>query len=122
MPPIMRKGSRAIEITLMDVTNGNTAAPTAPGSYTIYPNSGSQPPKEALFDVTGIDSSCQQVDAQSAQGQSGTVTLTSVAGNVFKGSFDVLLNTGAHVTGTFDPTACAGLSEVAAPTQQPVCD
>jgi hypothetical protein len=122
MPPISRKGSRSMVITLLDVNGGTTAAPTAPGSYTIYSNSGSQPPKEALFDMVGLDSGCQQVDADGAQGQSGTVTLTSITGGVFKGSFDVVLNTGDHVTGTFDPTACAGLQQVAAPTQQAVCN
>ena len=122
MPPIERKNSRAMNIRLMDVTNGTTAAPTAPGTYTIYPNSGSQPPKEALFDVIGVDGMCQQVDTEDAQGQSGTVTLTSVTGGVFKGSFDVTLNTGDHITGSFDPAACPALSAIAEPSQSPACD
>ena len=122
MPPVERKGSRAMTITLMDVTNGTTAAPTAPGTYTIYPNTGSQPPKEALLDMIGLDGTCQQVDADAAQGQSGTVTLTLVAGGVFKGSYDVVLNTGDHVTGSFDPSACPALQSITAPTQSPACN
>jgi hypothetical protein len=121
-PPIERKGSRAMTIRLMDVANGMTTTPAAPGTYTIYPNSGSQPPKEALLEMYGLDDTCQQVDAQSAQGQSGSVTLTSVAGGVFKGTFDVTLNTGDHLTGSFDPTACAALASLAANPQSPACD
>ena len=121
-PPVERKSSRTVTITLLDVTGGNTAAPTAPGTYTIYSNSGSQPPKEALFDVVGLDATCQQVDADAAQGQSGSVTLTSVSGGVFTGSYDVVLNTGDHVTGSFAPTACPALQQVTAATQQPSCN
>jgi hypothetical protein len=121
-PPIERKGSRVVTITLMDVSAGVTAAPAAPGTYTIYPNSGSQPPKEALFDAVGFDDSCQSVDADAAQGQSGSVTLTSAAGGVYKGTYDVVLNTGDHATGSFDPTACPALQQVAEPSQAPACN
>lgn len=116
-PPIERKGSRFISIALLDVNAGTSTAPAAAGAYTIYPNTGSQPPKEALLETVGLDATCQPVDADSASGQSGTVTLASVTGGVFKGTYDVTLNTGDHLTGSFDPTPCPALQSIAAATQ-----
>jgi hypothetical protein len=43
---------------------------------------------------------------------SGSVMVTAVAGDVFAGSFDVTLDTGEHLTGTFNPTACPSLNSV----------
>ena len=40
---------------------------------------------------------------------SGTVTLDSVSGDVFSGTFDIVLDSGDHVTGAFHPSACPGL-------------
>jgi hypothetical protein len=108
-PAIDRKGSRFIAITLMDVNGSTATAPAAAGTYTIYPNTGSQPPKEALLDTGGLDDTCQLVDDEQASGQSGTVVLDSAAGGAFKGTFDVVLNTGDHITGSFDPTPCPAL-------------
>ncbi len=121
MPPIQRKNSRFISIELLDVNGGASTTPAAAGTYTIYPNTGSQPPKEALLETVGLDNTCQPVDADAASGQSDTVTLTSVTGGVFKGTFDVTLNTGDHLTGSFDPTGCPALQSVAAQTQT-ACD
>lgn len=107
---IDRKGQRSITIELRDVSGATKTAPTAPGSYTIYPNTGSEPAKSASLTVGALDDTCQLVDDDSASAQSGTVTLTSVAGGAFTGSFDVTLNTGGHLAGTFAPTACPQLA------------
>ena len=123
-PPIERKGQHYLTIQLRDVnpTNGAiTTAPTAPGTYTIYPNTGNEPPKSASLVVGALDSSCQPDDAHAAQAQSGTVTLTSVTGGAFSGSFDVVLNTGGHLSGSFDPEACPQLATAVTSMQQPVC-
>jgi hypothetical protein len=109
-PPVDRKLQRFITIDLADVTGGVSTAPTAPGTYTIYPNTGSVPPKEALLDTGGLDATCQPVDEDAASAQSGTVTLTTITGGTFSGTFDVTLNTGAHLTGSFDPEPCAQLA------------
>jgi hypothetical protein len=106
---IDRKGSRFIAITLRDVSGSTASAPAAAGTYTIYPNTGSQPPKEALLETGGLDDTCQLVDDEQASGQSGTVVLDSAAGGAFKGTFDVVLNTGDHITGSFDPIPCPAL-------------
>lgn len=123
-PPIERKGQRYLTIELRDVnpTNGAiTTAPTAPGTYTIYPNTGNEPAKSASLVVGALDSTCQPDDMHAAQAQSGTVKLTSVTGGAFSGTFDVVLNTGGHLTGSFDPEACPQLATAVNSSQQPVC-
>jgi hypothetical protein len=118
---IDRKGEHYITIQLSDVTGAMRTAPTAAGTYTIYPDTGSEPAKSASFTVVGLDSSCQAIDADSGAGQSGTVTLTSVAGGVFTGSFDVTLNTGDHLTGSFAPSACPQLAAASTNGEQHTC-
>jgi hypothetical protein len=120
-PPIDRKLERYITILLRDVNGASTTAPVAPGSYTIYPDSGTEPPKSASLLVGGLDGSCQPNDAAAAAAQSGTVTLTSVAGGAFAGSFDVVLNSGGHLTGSFDPGACPKLQAAVASTDAHAC-
>lgn len=105
-----RKGQHFISIALRDINGSTRSAPTAPGTYTIYPNTGSEPAKSASLNVGGYDNTCQLDDDLSASGQSGTVTLTSATGGVYKGSYDVTLNSGSHITGTFAPTACPKLA------------
>ncbi len=112
-PPIDRKGQRFLAIELHDVNGAITTTPAAPGTYTIYPDTGTEPPKSATLHAGGLDATCQSVDADDAMGQSGTVTLTGVTGGVFTGTFDVMLNTGGHITGSFDPEACPGLQAAA---------
>jgi hypothetical protein len=109
-PPVARKLQRYITIDLSDVTAGVSSTPTAPGTYTIYPNTGSVPPKEALLETGGLDATCQSVDEDAASAQSGSVTLTTITGGAFSGTFDVTLNTGEHLTGSFDPEPCAQLA------------
>jgi hypothetical protein len=117
-PPIDRKDTQFMTIALSDVTGAMRTAPAAPATYTIYPDSGSEPPKSASLVTGGFDTTCQPIDADTAQGQSGTVTLTSVSGGAYAGSFDVVLNTGGHVTGTFSPEACPQLGGGVADEQQ----
>jgi hypothetical protein len=120
-PPIDRKSQRAITLDLRDVNGSMYSAPTAAGTYTIYPDTGSEPPKSASLSVSGLDATCQPLDADTAQAQSGTVTLTSVAGGVYAGSFNVVLNTGGTITGSFAPEACTALQAAATSTSQPSC-
>ena len=121
-PPIDRKGQRFIAIQLLDVNGATSTTPVAPGTYTIYPNTGSQPPHEALLTTGGIDGSCQSIDADAAAGESGTVTLASISGNVFAGSYDVVLNTGDTITGTFAPEACPALETEVSSTAAHSCE
>ncbi len=120
-PPIDRKDQKLVTIQLRDVSGATRTAPTAPGTYTIYPDSGSEPARSASLLEATLDGTCQPIDADAAQGQSGTVTLTSVAGGVFAGSYDVVLNTGGHVTGSFSPSACPQLSTAVNSTDTHSC-
>jgi hypothetical protein len=110
-PPIDRENQRFIVIELADVNGAATTAPTAAGTYTIYPNTGSRPAKSASFIAGSLDDACSS--DQDASGQSGSVVLTAVASGKFTGSYDVVLNTGDHVTGTFAPSACPELQAAA---------
>jgi hypothetical protein len=116
-PAIDRQHQRFVTIELRDVSGAAKTAPTAPGTYTIYPNTGSEPSKSASLRLGGLDGTCQLIDEESGSGQSGTVTLTSVAGGVFAGSYDVVLNTGGRITGSFAPAACPQLATVASADQ-----
>jgi hypothetical protein len=75
-PPIIRKGARYITIELRDVAGATSTTPAAPGSYTIYPDTGSEPPHSASLAAVGYDATCQPDDVYAAKAQSGTVTLT----------------------------------------------
>jgi hypothetical protein len=111
-PAIDRQHQKLVTIELRDVNGAAKTAPTAPGTYTIYPNTGSEPPKSASLTIGGLDGTCRLIDEESGSAQSGTVTLTSVTGGVFAGSYDVVLNTGGHISGSFAPKACPQLATV----------
>ena len=120
-PPIDRAQQKFITLELADVAGATTTTPTAAGTYAIYPNTGSRPAKSASFVTGSLDADCMTVDAADASGQSGTVTLASVTGDAFAGSYDVVLNTGDHVTGSFTPRACPALRTAVASTATHRC-
>lgn len=62
----------------------------------------------ALVAYVALYANCQL--ASSALGNSGTVTLSSVGGGSYSGTFDVTFSTGDHVTGSFDASNCAGFT------------
>jgi hypothetical protein len=119
-PPIDRQGESFIEIDLADVGGANTTAPTAAGTYTIYPNTGSRPPKSAGFVTGRFDSECMLDDDADASGQSGSVVLTAI-GAKYTGTYDVVLNTGDHAMGSFDAAACTEV-QAAATNSQHTCE
>jgi hypothetical protein len=120
-PPLDRAGQKYIVIELADVTGATTMTPSAPGTYEIYPNTGSRPAKSASLVTGAFDDACESVDTADASGQSGTVTLASINGDVFAGSYDVVLNTGDRITGQFAPNACPALRTRAASTDAHTC-
>lgn len=67
------------------------------------------------------DATCQDIAASNATATTGTVTLNRVSGDVFSGSFDVVLDGGDHITGGFDPQDCAALQTALASTATPTC-
>jgi len=64
---------------------------------------------QATLWVRVADAQCRHVMTAESLGFNGSVDLTSVAGDVFTGTFDVKLDTGEQITGTFSPTACPAL-------------
>jgi len=75
-----------------------------PGTYTINGQSGNVAFGKLNLGASGCDVPGTDV-------QSGTVTFTTAANGVYAGSFDVVFETGDHVTGTFDPSACTALTQ-----------
>ena len=121
-PPVDRKNQTYLVIELANVFGARTETPSAPGTYTIYPNSGSRPAASASFVFGGFDATCQPNDGVAASGQSGTVTLAAISSTgVFTGSFDVVMNTDAHLTGTFQPDACPALQTEATSIAEHSC-
>lgn len=90
---------KSVLVTLFDAT-GTVHAST--GTYTIAA-SGSGPPMAATLVVTVLDGACQSITTSGASATSGTVDVTEASGRVFQGSFDVVLDSGDHITGTFHP-------------------
>lgn len=119
---VLRKNESGILLTLYDVdASNNSTAPTAPGTYTIYTQNGPPPPKSAVLLVNVLDDHCQDLTADEARAMSGSVTLGSVSGNVFAGSFDVMLDSGDHLTGSFAPDACPALQTAMSTSADPTC-
>jgi hypothetical protein len=108
-----------IGLAEVDQSSLSTHAPTTTGDYTVWSLSGLPPSKTAVVAATVTDSSCLPIATSEARGASGKVTLTSIQGGAYAGTFDVVLqrNDGTaatdHVTGTFTSTLCASLSDAA---------
>lgn len=110
MSNTLHPNEKLVLVLLADVNGTTFNAPTASGMYSVYQGSGAFPAKSAFFQVEVTDATCKDVTAQSAGGTSGTVTLSSVSGNQFSGNFDLVLDSGDHVTGSFDPQECPALN------------
>jgi hypothetical protein len=67
------------------------------------------------------DASCRSGPADSAAATGGTITLTSVNGEIFAGHFDVALDSGDRITGSFNPEACAGVRNFVDPAMSLTC-
>jgi hypothetical protein len=81
-------------------------APTAPGTYTI---SSSLPPTVPhAANVAGriVDATCSNNTANDAVALSGTVQLTGVEAGTYTGTFDLVLDSADHITGSFDAPTC----------------
>lgn len=108
MNQVEHPNEKAVIITVADYANLTLTTPTAPGMYSIY-QGGSAPPKAATLQVIVDDLNCSTVDNLGAKATSGSVTLTTVSGNTFAGSFDVVLDSSDHIKGTFSPSECPAI-------------
>jgi hypothetical protein len=94
----------------VNLTTGQTSAPVAAGAYTVFSGAGQPPSKLAEVLYSQTDTNCQAIVAAGAAGLSGTVTLTSVSGGSYAGTFDVTLDSGDRITGSFSASNCAALA------------
>jgi hypothetical protein len=111
------------ETTLVIVLQDGNAAPTATGTYTAFdPSSNAPPPaKLATLYTSILTAACTNNADDQTAAVSGSVTLTSVGGGVYAGHFDVVLDSGDHITGTFNPTACGQLPAELKSQTPPAC-
>jgi hypothetical protein len=94
-------------INLFDSSGNETmdaVPPVAPGTFPVLETTviglGSD---GAYFKA---DSSYRDIDADSAQIRGGSVTLTSVSGGIYAGSYDLTMDSGDHVSGSFTAPYC----------------
>lgn len=102
---VTHPSEKVVVITVADVANLTLTTPTAPGTYSIY-QGGSAPPKAATMKVTFSDLNCADIANMDSSATTGTVTLSSISGNAFDGSFDVVMDSGDHLKGSFHPMEC----------------
>src|SRR5207237_493554 len=103
------QNEKGVFIDVWDVVGTTTNAPTVPGTYSIYQGTGTSPPKAASFSAIVFDATCKAITNDGAKATTGTVTLTAVSGTRYNGTFDVALDSGDHVTGSFEPEECPNL-------------
>jgi hypothetical protein len=95
--------------TDFDLATTQTSPPTAPGVYSIF--TGTQVPKPALAVYAQSDANCRAVPGAAENATDGTITLTSVNGGSYSGTFDLTMaGSGAapadHITGQFTAPYC----------------
>jgi hypothetical protein len=71
-------------------------APVAPGTYTLAPGTSAH--------FAALDATC--TPAGNEQAKTGTITFETVSATELSGSFDVTLDGGDHLTGTFSAPVC----------------
>jgi hypothetical protein len=108
---VVHPNQKAVLITLFDVNGTTLNTPTAAGSYIIFQGSGTPPSKTATWVAEVNDATCKTIDASGGKATTGTVKLDGISGNAFSGSYDVVLDSGDHVTGSFDPEACPDIQK-----------
>jgi hypothetical protein len=110
-----------INLIVSDMATGETrTAPTTPGTYTITSLLSTTPPAKAAVLYTNVgDATCGYDASLSSTANTGTVVLSAVDGDQFSGTFDVMLDSGDHVLGSFEPQACAGFKQN--PASSPTC-
>jgi hypothetical protein len=81
--------------------------PVAPGTYPILARAASGPGADGAFFETDLN--YQTINADSSQVRGGSVTLTSIAGGTYVGSYDFTMDTGERITGSFSAPYCPNL-------------
>lgn len=108
----------AIELAVISGPPVSATTPTTAGTFTI-----ASAPANASVNTLATDATCQPVASEpSENATSGTVTLTSVSGDVFTGDFSIAFANGDEITGSFDPAGCPGVQNFASPPTTPTCE
>ena len=104
---VARANSRVVLILVSDTDSAD--ATLATGAYmTSYMLPA--PARSSAFESNVTDAQCNvSYDPPPDGTGDGTVTLSSASATTVAGSFDVTLENGEHVTGTFHPTSCPEL-------------
>src|SRR5205823_9462575 len=79
-----------------------TYTPTSPAGGPFYDHT-------AFVEARTTDANCAYVPGQSARATSGAVTLTRVTNGTFAGTFDVMLESGNRLTGSFEVLDCPAI-------------
>ena len=112
VPPaqqVQHPGETALLLILddYDMTSGKHTAPSAPATYTISATLGGTAAHNAVVEGNILDATCVNNADNDAVADAGTVVLTAVKDGTFTGTFDVMMDSGDHVKGTFDAPTCA---------------
>ncbi len=117
------KNSQYLLLFLTDINSvtGQTTAPSAAGTYSVYSGTGTAPTKLAIVNYIKTDATCRSTAATMANGISGMVVLTAASNGSYSGTFDITFDTGDHVTGSFRASNCAALSTLISEQRTTTC-
>lgn len=107
-------------LILLNEYTGNadhTVSPSGAGTFVVSNGSSG---KIAFAAFISNDDSCQEINAKSAAAASGTVTLTSASAGNYAGSYDLMLDSGDHVTGSFSSANCSAITTLGS-SSTPTC-
>jgi hypothetical protein len=104
---IQRANSRVVLILVNNATSSTSKVDA--GTYTTAYGD-PVPARSGGFESNVTDAQCNVSYSPPPDGTGdGMITLTSASSTTVAGSFDVVMENGEHVTGTFHPTYCAAL-------------
>ena len=95
--------SNAPNSTVLFMVVGSPEAVT-PGTYSIIATTPTATTINTLLVFDAVDDQCKTTSHHVAR--SGTITLTTIGASAVAGSFDVTLDTGEKLTGSFDAPIC----------------
>jgi hypothetical protein len=104
-----------------DPSTHQSVPPMTTGNFIVTQTAGSATKAAtAVFQTT--DAQCVKINAQSAQAASGSVNLTSIGpNNAYAGTFDLVMDSGDHVTGSFGASGCSAVGSAISNNAPPNC-
>jgi len=98
------KSSHYLVIHLLDVEDFGVKPITSPGTYPVVVTGAALPHQQASADFITVDANCTNPGGPTGSG--GTVVLTKVDGGAYSGTFDIVFDSGDHVSGSFASAGC----------------